>query len=53
MVLCADLSKKSKFVRVIYLYLSERPDHVLSENSMFYRGLSNSSRNIQEQNIKC
>ena len=53
MVLCADLSKKSKFVRVIYLNLSERPDHVLSENSMFYGGLSNSSQNIQEQNIRC
>ena len=50
--ICADLSKKSKSVKVIYLYPSERPHHALSKNSMFYRGLSNSSRGIEEQNIK-
>ena len=38
----ADLSKKSKSVKVIYLYPSERPRHAFLKNSMFYRGLSNS-----------
>ena len=42
------LSKTSKSIKVIYLNSSERPHHVLSENSMFYRGLSNSSRDIEE-----
>ena len=54
--ICADLSKKSKSIKVIYLYpserpylyLSERPHYVLSENSMFYRGLNNSSRDIED-----
>ena len=46
--ICADLSKKSKSMKAIYLYPSERPHHALSENSMFYRGLSNSSRDIEE-----
>ena len=44
----ADLSKKSKSIKAIYLYPSERPHHALSENSMLYRGLSNSSRDIKE-----
>ena len=39
---------KSKSIKAIYLYPSERPYHALSENSMFYRGLSNSSRDIEE-----
>ena len=39
---------KFKSIKTIYLYLSERPNHALSENSMFYRGLSNSSQDIQE-----
>ena len=46
--ICADLSKKSKSIKAIYLYPSERPHHALSENSMFYRGLSNSSRDIED-----
>ena len=46
--ICADLSKKSKSIKTIYLYPSERPHHALSENSMFYRGLSNSSRDTEE-----
>ena len=50
--ICADLSKKSKSIKAIYLYSSERPHHALSENSMFYRSLSNSSRDIEEQNVK-
>ena len=46
--ICADLSKKSKSIKVIYFYSSERPHHTLSENSIFYRGRSNSSRDIKE-----
>ena len=46
--ICADLSKKSKSIKAIYLYPSERPHHALSENSIFYRGLSNSSRDTEE-----
>ena len=50
--ICADLSKKSKSIEAVYLYPSERSHHALSENSMFYRGLNNSSQDIEEQNIK-
>ena len=46
--ICADLSKKSKSIKEIYLYPSERPHHALSENCLFYRGLSNSSRDTEE-----
>ena len=47
--ICTDLSKKSKSIKTKdYSYPSERPHHVLSENSMFYRGLNNSSRDIEE-----
>ena len=46
--ICADLSKKSKSVKAIYLYPSGKPHHALSENSMFHRGLSNSSCDIEE-----
>ena len=46
--ICADISKKSKSTKAIYLYLSERPHHVLSENSIFYKGLSNCSQDIEE-----
>ena len=46
--ICADLIKKSKYIKAIYLYPSERPHHPLSENSTFYRVLSNSSRDIEE-----
>ena len=45
---CADPSKKCKYMKAIYLYPSERPCHALSENIIFYRGLSNSSQNIEE-----
>ena len=45
---CADLSKKAKSVKAIYLYPSKRPPHGLSENNMFYRGLRNSSQDIEE-----
>ena len=50
--ICADLSKKSKSIKAIYLYPSERPHNALSENGMFYMGLSSISRDIEEQNIK-
>ena len=49
--ICADHSKKSKSIKEIYLNSSKRPHHALSENSMFYRGLSNSSPDIEEKNI--
>ena len=35
--ICADLSKKPKSIKAIYLDPSERPHHALLENSMFYR----------------
>ena len=33
---CADLSKKSKSIKVIYIYASERSCHALSENGIYY-----------------
>ena len=45
--ICADLSEKLKSIKAIYFYLSERPNHALSGNSIFYRGPSNSSQNIE------
>ena len=48
----ADLCKKSKSINAIYLYASERFHHVLSENSIFCRGLSNRSCDIDNWNIK-
>ena len=50
--ICADLSKKSKFIEEIYLYPSEWSHNTLSENSIFYRDLSNSSQDIVKWNIK-
>ena len=44
----ANLSMKSGSIKASYLHPSERPHHVLSEISMFYRGLSNSSRDTEE-----
>ena len=46
--ICADLSKKFKSIKAIYLPPSERPHHALPENINFYRGLNNSSRDIEE-----
>ena len=31
----ADFSKKPKFIKAIYFFLSERPHHALSGNSIF------------------
>ena len=50
--ICANLSKKSKSIKAVYLYPFERPHYTLSENSMFYRNLSNSPRDIEDYNIK-
>ena len=38
--ICADVSKKSKSIKSIDLYPSERLHHAFSKNSMFYRGVS-------------
>ena len=43
----ADLSKKFESVKSIYLYPSKRPHQALSEYSMFYRVLSNSSQDTE------
>ena len=32
--ICADIGKKSKSIKAIYLDPSERPHHALSENSV-------------------
>ena len=37
---CADLSKKSKPLKPIYMYASERSHYTFSENAMVFRGLS-------------
>ena len=39
----ADLSKKSKSVKAIYIHASESFHYTLSENAMVYRDLSHSS----------
>ena len=45
--ICADLNKNCKSIKAIYLHPSERPHHALSESSMFYKGLSNSLRDVK------
>ena len=40
---CADLSKKRKSVKIIYIYAPESFHYTLLENDMAYRGLSHSS----------
>ena len=50
--ICADTGRKSKSIKAIFLYPSERSHHALPENSKFYRHLANSSRDIEEWNIK-
>ena len=37
---CAYLSKKSKSVKIIYIYVSESSHYTHSENDLVYRGLS-------------
>ena len=46
--ICADLSKKSKSIKAIYLHPYERPHLALSKTSIFFRGLSNNSQDIEE-----
>ena len=41
--LCADLNKKSKSIKAIYIYTSESSLSILSENGMVYRGPSHRS----------
>ena len=43
MLFCADLSKKTKSVKAIYIYASESSHYTLSENDMVYRGLNHGS----------
>ena len=43
---CANLRKKSKSVKAIYIYASESPHYTLSENGMDYRSTSHRSWNI-------
>ena len=45
---CAELSKKSKSLRVIYICASESSYYSLSENAMVYRGLSHPSWDIND-----
>ena len=45
---CADVSKISKSVKAIYIYVSESSHYSLSENAMVYRGLSHSSWDISK-----
>ena len=34
--ICADLKKKSKYIKAIYIYTSERSRYALSENGIVY-----------------
>ena len=45
---CADLCKKSKSIKAIYIYASESSHYTLSENAMVYRGLSHLSWDIND-----
>ena len=45
---CAGLSKKSKSVKAIYIYVSESFHYTLSENSMVCRGPSHRSWDISD-----
>ena len=44
----ADLSKKSKSVKAVYIYASESFHYPLSENGMVYRGSSHCSWDISD-----
>ena len=43
---CAELSKKCKSVKAIYIYVSVSSHYTLSENSMVYMSLNHRSRDI-------
>ena len=48
----ADLSKKPKCVKAIYVHASESSHRTLSESDMVYRGLSHRSWDISDENTK-
>ena len=45
---CADLSKKSKSVKAIYIYASESSHYTVSENVMVYMSPSHRSGDISD-----
>ena len=45
---CADLSKKSKSVKAIYIYASESSHYTLSENAMVYKVMRHRSWDISD-----
>ena len=49
---CADLSKKSKSVKAIYIYASESSHYTLSETAIVYRRLSHNPGDISDEKIK-
>ena len=52
MQFCADLSKKFKSIKAIYIYVCESSHYTLSENPMVSRGVSHGSWDISSYNIK-
>ena len=48
MQFCADLSKKPKSLKAIFMYASESSHDTLLENGMVYRGLSHRSWDISD-----
>ena len=48
----ADLSKKPKFVKAIYIFVCESCYYTLLENGMVYGDLSHRSWDISNKNIK-
>ena len=43
---CADLSRKSKSIKTIYIYASERPRYTLSENGIVCYAMTYCFRDI-------
>ena len=43
---CAALSRKSKSIKTIYIYASERPRYTLSENGIVYYAMTYCFRDI-------
>ena len=43
---CADLSKKSKSIKAIYMYTSQRSRHALLENGIVYYAMTYSFEDI-------
>ena len=44
---CADLSNKSKYIKAIYIYASERAQCALSENGIVYYAMIDCFRDIK------